>query len=139
MVEQEVSDLIEKCLGELTAAQKGDVDQAKAEKVAALCLVAQIRMAELLADFELRANHSKNMIAAIEAEVYGEIKTGNVSGGKITESAMTHLIAKDERVKNIKKECAKDWATLKKYNYLSNTIKDAHYYFKSLAKAQTWT
>lgn len=139
MVEQEVSELIEKCLGELSAAQNGDIDQLKAEKVAALFLIAQIRMSDLLADFELRANHSKNMIEAVEAEVYSEIKNSAASGSKITESALSHLIAKDERVKEAKKETAKHWSALKKYNYLSNTIRDGHHYFKGLAKAQTWT
>ena len=137
MSDEEVSKLIEKGLDELQKAQTQKYDKDVAERTASLFLIIQIKMASLLEDLELRAKHSKNMISSIEGDTYFRIKTEN-AGGKITESALTNLMAKDEKVKEIKAQAAKDEANLKKYNYLSNTIKDSHHYFKSLAKSTQW-
>jgi hypothetical protein len=134
---KEVSELIEKGLVELQKAQTEKYDIDRADKTASLFLIIQVKMANLLEDLELKAKHSKNMITSIEADVYYKIKSENTSG-KITEGALTSLIAKDEKVREAKEQAAKDEANLKKYNYLSNTIKDGHHYFKSLAKKGQW-
>jgi hypothetical protein len=131
--QESVEELISQSLKELEIARQENYDSIKAEKTAALFLVVQIKLAELLQDVELNAKQAKNEIDRIEAEKYLQFK--ETSGEKkITENGLTALIAKDKDVISIKNEAARAEAELKKFNYILNTLKDAHIYMRAVSK-----
>lgn len=131
--QEEVETLIAQCLKELEIAHQEHYDTIRAEKTAALFLIAQIRLAELLQDVELNAKQAKNEISRVEAEKYMEFKEMS-SEKKISENALTSLIAKDKNVINIKNEAARAEAELKKFNFILNTLRDAHVYYRGVSK-----
>lgn len=127
--------LLSKCFDELKFASKEKYEPEKAEKTAALFLLAQIQLAYFIADFELNAKHSKNEIARVEGFKYSEIKD-NFDGKKITEASLTNLLAKDAAVIAAKRSNAEAEADIKKYNYLMGSLKDGHIFFRALQKKQ---
>ena len=81
----------------------------------------------------------KNEIARIEGEKYFIYKTSGNEKSKITENMLTNHVAKEPEIVATKLECAKQEATLKKWNYVLNTLKDAHVYFRNVSKNKTWS
>lgn len=128
-----VEDLISKCLKEISEAKQGNYDVDRAEMTAALFLETAIKLSILIEGIEFSAKHSKNEIERIEAEKYMEIKTANADK-KITESAVSYMLAKEASVIDSKKQNAQDEATLRKWNNILNILKDSHVYFRGLGK-----
>ena|ERR1700723_1900826 len=133
----DVEKLIEECFNEINASSREKYDSDKADRTAALFLAAQMKLSFLIEDIELRARQAKNEITRIEGEKYFEIK---IAGGdkKITENALLSALAKEPDIVASKLECAKQEASLKKWIYVLNTLKDSHIYFRNLSKNKSW-
>lgn len=136
----DISDLqttIESCLEQMTQASISKYDSEKADKTAALFLIAQMKLSALIEDIELKAKQSKNEISRLEGEKYFEFKI-NGNDKKITENMMSSYLAKEPDIVNAKNENAQHEANLKKYNYIMSTLKDGHVYFRNIGKNKNW-
>lgn len=133
----DIQNIIEECFNEISASSRSKYDVDKADRTAALFLMAQMKLSFLIENVEFNAKQSKNEITRIEGEKYFDYKT---SGGdkKITENMLTSFVSKEPDIVAAKLECAKQEAALKKWNYLLNTLKDSHIYFRNLSKNKTW-
>jgi hypothetical protein len=131
--DSEIESLIKKCLEEISEAKLGNYDVDRAERTAALFLEASIKLSMLIEGIEFSAKHSKNEIERIAAEKYMEIKTANADK-KITETAVTQLLAGQAEVIDSKRQSARDEATLKKWNNILNILKDSHVYFRGIGR-----
>ena len=127
--------LVEKCFAELLIASKEKYDAEKAERTAALLLTAQIQLAFYIEDCDLRARHSKNEIARIEASKYYDIKNAQLEK-RLTEAMLENAVQKDDTVIAAKRANAESESDLKKLGYIMGTIKDSLYYFRGLSKKQ---
>lgn len=133
----DVEALIEQCFQETEKASRDTYDNLKADKTAALFLTAQFKLSILIEDIEFEAKNAKNEIARLEGEKYFDCKNENADK-KTTESMITSYIAKSAEIIDAKKACAKSESTLKKYNYILNSLKDGHVYFRNLSKNKSW-
>ena len=133
----DVENLISQCLDEASSASREKYDVDKADRTAALILVAQMKLSFLIEEIEMKAKNAKNEIARIEGEKYFEYKTNNTEK-KITENMLTNYVAKDVEVVAAKRECAQQEASIKKWNYILNILKDQHIYFRNIGKNKTW-
>lgn len=135
----DIEKLIENCFDEMSIASREKYDVDRADRTASLFLTAQMKLSFLIEDIEMKARHSKNEIARLEGEKYFEYKTStNNIDKKITENMLTNYIAKSEDIVNAKSDCAKYEATLKKWNYVLNVLKDGHIYFRNIGKNKGW-
>jgi len=133
--EQELEELIHKCLKELESAQEAKYDQEKAERTAALFLSVQMQLADLLHDFELKSKQARRNVEVVEAEKYFFYKNAN-AGSKLTEASLNHMIAKDPDVIKAEQEAALAESSLKKWGYILGTIKDGHLFYRNVAKGK---
>jgi len=130
--------LVEECFDEMAKASREKYDTDKADRTASLFLVAEMKLSFLIEDVEMQARNAKNEITRIEGEKYFEYKTANTDK-KITENMLTSYVAKSSDIVNAKLECAKYEATLKKWNYVLNILKDGHIYFRNIGKNKGWS
>jgi hypothetical protein len=128
---EEFEQLVSKCYAELTSAYKEKYDAEKAEGTAAMFLAALMQLAYFVEDIEAKARHSKTDIERIEAEKYFEYKN---AGGKLTEAALSQMIAKDKEVQEAKTANNLAEAELKKYSYLMASLKEAQILFRNIRK-----
>jgi hypothetical protein len=133
----DIEKVVDECFAEISSASRERYDTDKADRGAALFLVAEMKLSSMIEEVELRARRAKNDISRIEGEKYFEFKT--TSGDKkITENMLLNYIAKDPDIVSAKLECAKQEAALKKWNYLLASLKDGHIYLRNLSKNKTW-
>jgi hypothetical protein len=133
----DIEKVIDECFSEITAASREKYDTDKADRSAALFLVAEMKLSFLIEEIELRARQAKNEISRVEGEKYFEFKA--TSGDKkITENMLQNYLAKEPDIVGAKLECATQEAAIKKWNYLLASIKDGHIYFRNLSKNKTW-
>lgn len=130
--------LVEECFDEMATASREKYDTDKADRTASLFLVAQMKLSFLIEEVEMQARNAKNEIVRIEGEKYFEYKTVNADK-KITENMLTNYVAKSSDIVNAKMTCAKYEATLKKWNYILNILKDGHIYFRNVSKNKNWS
>jgi hypothetical protein len=130
--------VVEKCLAEMQTASREKYDSDRADKTAALCLVAQMKLSSIIEDVEMKARNSKNQITRMEGEKYFEFKTGSFEK-KLTENALTSAVAKDDKVVKCKMDSSKYEAELKKYVFILNTLKEAHIFFRNIGKNKEWS
>jgi len=128
---------VEKCFEEMKAASRSKYDSEQADKTASLFLVAQMQISFLIEEVELKAKNAKNEVSRIEGEKYFEYKKLNADK-KITENMIVNFVAKEPDIVAAKIECAQQEATLKKWIYVLNTLKESHIYFRNLSKSKTW-
>lgn len=134
---QELEDIITKCLAEMETAALDRYETDKADRTAALFLVAQMKISLVIEDIELKAKQSKNEVERLEGQKYLEIKN-QVSEKKITENAIqAHIVVSDDIYK-AKQAAAEYEANLKKLTFLFNTLKDGHIYFRNTHKTKQW-
>jgi len=133
----DVEELIEKCFNEMQEASRIKYDADRADKTAALFLMAQMKLSFLIEEVEMKAKNAKNEITRIEGEKYFEYKTTNTDK-KVTENMITNFVAKEPDIVNTRRECAAFEATLKKWNYILGSLKDGHIFFRNLSKNKTW-
>lgn len=129
----EIEKLIQSCLGEIEKAKSKKYDADSADKTAALCLEVQLKLSYFMEGLELESRNFKNDIARIEAEKYFEHKLSN-NDKKMTETSLVQAIAKDPDVITAKQNFAEAEVKIKRFNYILNTLKDAHIYFRTLGK-----
>ncbi len=132
----DIESLIERCFAQLEDANREKYDSEKADRTAALFLTAQMKLAFLIEDVEMKAKNAKNEIARLEGEKYFEYKTSNAE--KKTEKLIENYVAKDSDIVAAKIECAAKEADIKKWNYIMSTLKDSHIDFRNLSKNKTW-
>lgn len=132
--EQDVEQLITECLSETEVARREKYDGEKAERTAALFLSAQLKLSYFIEDIELGSKLAKNEVSRVEAEKYFHYKSD--TDKKLTEVALTQLVAKDPDVILVKKECAEAEARYKKWNYVLSVLKDSHIFFRTIGKKQ---
>ena len=97
-----------------------------------------MKLSFAIEDIELQWKLSKNEIERIQSEKYFEIKN-SFTDKKITESAMSNLVCKDDDVVKVKNDAAKNESEFKKWNYLLGILKDSHIYFRNITKNKTWS
>ena len=134
----DIEETIGKCFEAMEESSRDKMDQDKADQIAALCLVAQMKVSSLIEEVELKAKHAKNNISKVEGEKYFELKSSNTDK-KITENMLLNYIAKDDEVIQVKQSCAEYEANLKKWTFILNTLKDSHHYFKNISKNKQWS
>lgn len=129
-----VEELIAKVSKELRLAHREKYEMERAERTAALCLTAQIELAEFLSESELMAKERKNEVEAISSERYFYYKTNAVD--KITDVALNRLVDKDDEVKSTKKEQFSAEADYNKWKNLFGILKDSHIYFRYMSRGK---
>lgn len=133
----DVESLVENCFNELQEASRDKYDTDKADRTAALFLMAQMKLSFLIEDTEMKAKNAKNEIIRIEGEKYFEYKMANADK-KVTENMITNFVAKEPDIVLARRECAAQEATLKKWNYVMTVISNGHIYYRNLSKNKTW-
>ena len=128
----DIEALIEKCLDEVSKASEGFYDADVAERSSALILKTQMKLSYFIEEVEFKARMSKNDISRVEGEKYQELKAASIT--KITDAALTAAIATEKDVQEAKQNFARDESALKKWNYLSNTLTNAHVFFRGFNK-----
>lgn len=126
--------IIEMISTEFKAAHHSKYEPKKAELTASLCLEAQKQLAEFLSDSELLSKEKKSEVERIESERYFYYKENKKSDEKMTDVALNRLVAKDSEVVSAKKEQYQAEADFNKYKNLFGVLKDAHIFFRGLAK-----
>jgi hypothetical protein len=137
MDNSDVESIITECLEAMKTASRDRYDSEEADKTAALFLVAQMKLSFLVEEIEIKTKGSKNDISRVEAEKYFEYKNDN-SDKKVTENMIVNSVAKDPDVVQSKQDFIRQEATLKKWNYILNILKDGHVYFRNIGKNKTW-
>jgi len=123
-----------KVLKQLDSLSNGTFDEDEAHSVAASCLLAQAALLSDLASFDLKSRALKRDIDFAKATAYSNLKTNPPDGKKVTESALSQLIAIDSEVKRITQE---QNIAERDYKHLANIhalLKEAHLTFRSIKK-----
>ncbi len=129
-----VEEIIAKVSRELKLAHREKYEMEKAERTAALCLTAQIELAEFLAEAELLAKEKKSEVESVSSERYYFYKSEAET--KITDVGLNRLVDKDELVKAAKKEQFSAEADYNKWKSLMGTLRDSHIYFRGISKSK---
>jgi len=132
--EERVVILISSIAEEITIAHKKKYDQETAEQTAALCLDAQRELAEFLSEAEFLSKESKADVERLESEQYFYYKGKAV--GKTSDAALKQEVARDKEVVKAKKKQFRAEADYNKWRNLFGFLKDAHYYFRGVAKGK---
>ncbi len=118
----------------LDSLSRGTFDEDDASAMAAMCLIAQAALLSDLASTDLKYRALKRDIDFAKANAYANLKNVSVDGKKVTESALAHLILRDDEVRRIsieQNEAERD------YKHLSNIhalLKEAHLTFRSIKR-----
>jgi hypothetical protein len=138
MNQEDLENLLNKCLAELNSASIGNCESEKAEKNAALFLEMQIRLAEYLSSAELNAKMAKNEVERLSSQKYFEYKNGSIlateNKGKLTEAALEHSVSKDNEVFALKEKVIKYEADYKKWNYIYNVLANGHILYRGMSR-----
>lgn len=130
--------IIEQISTEFKIAHHSKYEPKKAELTAALCLEAQKQLSQFLSDSELLSKEKKAEVERIEAERYFFYKENKKNADeKITDTALNRMVAKDSEVLLAKKEQYAAEADFGKYKNLFGVLKDAHIFFRGLAKGNS--
>ena len=127
-------DKYHRVLLKLDTLSRGTFDEDDASSMAATCLIAQAALLSDLASKDLKSRALKRDIDFAKANAYASLKNVSIDGKKVTESALAHLILRDDEVKRIsieQNEAERD------YKHLSNIhalLKEAHLTFRSIKK-----
>jgi len=119
---------------EINDAHKQKYEMENADSTAALCLEAQRELAEFLSDAEFLAKEKKTEVERIESEQYFYYKGKAV--GRTSDAALKQETAKDKEVLKAKKVQFRAEADYNKWRNLFGFLKDAHHYFRGVAKGK---
>lgn len=106
----------------------------KCDLVAAASLEAQLLLASHLAICEAQAKQAKTDADFVKSQCAINIKAS--AEGKMTDAMLEHNVNINEEVKQARNSVAEAESTAKKWNYIFNTLKDAHIFFRNLNKKQ---
>jgi hypothetical protein len=123
-----------KVLVELDSLYKGMFDETEADCAAALCLLSQAALVQVLASAEFKARSLKRDIDFAKAEAYSTIKADPPDGKKVTEAALTQLITKDPEVQRLSRDQNLAEKEAKELSNILSILKDAHITFRSIHK-----
>lgn len=112
---------------------QGHFDYAKAERMAALALTAQMELAKFSADAEWRAKHAKLEIKHVSAEANYKYRT-TTTEKKLSEAALEQLVNRDPNVIKAELNMAEIERDSKQWQNYYGTLKDAHIFFRNLGK-----
>ena len=118
----------------LDSLSRGTFDEDDATAMAAKCLIAQAALLSDLASADLRSRAMKRDIDFAKANAYASLKNTTIDGKKVTESALAHLILRDDDVRRIsiaQNEAERDYKHLTNIHAL---LKEAHLTFRSIKR-----
>lgn len=127
---QSLVDLVTKSLAEV---REKEFNESRSETIAAACQEIEMKLADVLAEAEGDSKNAKNVIELVTAQVASEIRKTNV-GTKITEGAIAEKVLQDTRVIEAKNSYIDKEKYFKKWQYIFNTMKDNHIFFRNLDK-----
>lgn len=137
MENRSIESLVEFVLQQVQAVQSGTFDTVKSDVVAAASLEAQILLSDILSSAEFEVKQRENDLDFLEAELATNIRAENKEPSKkITEGQVKELISSKPEVKEAKSNSAAAHKEFKKWQYIFNTLKDAHIFFRNLNKTQ---
>lgn len=131
-----IQQLVDLVFGSLTQVRNGDFDSKKSSAIAAAALEAQIKLADSLADAEFSSKNTRNLLELVRAEAATNIRISYKDGKKPTESQLEELVNTDTKTIDAKNSSALAEKEYKKWQYINNTLKDAHIFFRNLDKQQ---
>ena len=131
-----IQELVNLVFVSLTQVRTGDFESKKSSAVAAAALEAQIKLADSLADAEFSAKNTKNLLELVRAEAATNIRISHKDGKKPTESQLEELVNTDTKTIEAKNDSALAEKEYKKWQYINNTLKDAHIFFRNFDKQQ---
>ena len=116
--------------------RSGNFDLAKSEALAALCLEAQIELADFYAEAESYARDAKNLVDYTEGEVSEDILKENLetSEKKISEAALKRQATVTKKVLEAKREMVMLEKEHKKCRYIYEMLQNAHVFFRNLGR-----
>jgi len=135
MEQRSIETLVEFVLNQVQAVQSGTFDSVKSDVVAAASLEAQLLLADILSSAEFEVKQRENDLDFLEAELATNIRTENREK-KITEAQVKELISSKSEVKEARTNSAVAHKEFKKWQYIYNTLKDSHIFFRNLNKTQ---
>ena len=135
MEQRSIQTLVEFVLNQVQAVQSGTFDSVKSDVVAAASLEAQLLLADILSSAEFEVKQRENDLDFLEAELATNIRTENREK-KITEAQVKELISSKSEVKEARNNSAVAHKEFKKWQYIYNTLKDSHIFFRNLNKTQ---
>lgn len=131
-LEESISRMYQEISRELVKVHSGRYDEKKAIRAAALALKAQMDLSSLIADDEARAKGCKVALKEIEAEVYFEARDG--AEKKLSEAALTQIVAKDKKTSAAEAALVEAEKNAKRWANMSNHLKEAHIFFRTIGK-----
>jgi hypothetical protein len=132
VINDNLQSLVDCVLDELENIKNRDFDVKNANSTAAAALQAQVKLADHLANLEFNAKNAKNELKFIEANVAIDLRDN--SDKKITEAHLNHLIEKESKYKEAKDRLLESEREFKKWDYIYNTVKEAHIFFRNIDK-----
>lgn len=131
-LEASVLRMVSEVSAELRKVHSGKYDEKKAIRTAALALKAQMDLSEFLSDVEAKAKGSKVALKEVEAEVYFECRES--SEKKLSEAALTQMVAKDKKTAASEAALVDSERSSKKWALIFANLKEAHIFFRNLGK-----
>lgn len=132
-----IEKLVDFVLNQVQSVKSGEFDTIKSDVVAAASLEAQLRLADILSSAEFEVKQSENNLDFIEAELATNIRAEyREPSKKITEAQVKELINTKSEIKEAKANAAEAHREFKKWQYIFNTLKDAHIFFRNINKSQ---
>ena len=132
-----IESLVDFVLTQVESVKNGDFDPIKGDVVAAASLEAQLRLSDILSSAEFEVKQSENTLDFIEAELATNIRAEyREPSKKITEAQVKELINSRVEIKEAKANAANAHREFKKWQYIFNTLKDAHIFFRNINKSQ---
>lgn len=137
MENRSIETLVEFVLNQVQAVQNSTFDSVKSDVVAAASLEAQILLADILSSAEFEVKQRENDLDFLEAEFATNIRSENKEPSKkITEAQVKELVNSKPEIKEAKSNSATAHKEFKKWQYIYNTLKDSHIFFRNLNKSQ---
>ena len=119
---------------EVELAYDEGVSMERAERLAAKCLGAQLRIAERLATADLDARMKKNGLKTVKANAY--MRAATSAEKKPTESMIDAMITQDKDVANSAEWYDRADAEKESLTIYLGIFRDAHIYFRGIAKGR---
>jgi len=137
MENRSIESLVEFVLNQVQSVRDGTFDTIKSDVVAAASLEAQLLLADILSSAEFEVKQRENDLDFIEAEIATNIRTEfKEPSKKITEAQVKELVSSKLEIKEAKSNSAVAHKEFKKWQYIYNTLKDSHIFFRNLNKTQ---
>jgi hypothetical protein len=126
-----LEDMVEKINEELVSLHSGRYyEPEQAKKTAALALMAQFELAKHLSSIKADCKHAKNEQKAIEADCYFKALEGKDK--KPSDSWLDNKVVTFDEVKTAKKDYISKEQEADKWDYVNNSLTNAHLLFRAI-------